>query len=547
MPSIAAVANMACLLLGLASLLPVASADDAIVTAMEGLPAYFTQFYMTLSLNAAGAPVPYAYNVAPLTEEAGLNQTNQNSGETFNVQGNVNLVDQANFNNLSLQDSIVYMSCDSNIDSSNISPSYMLNQLMTQQNNQPKAILLYSANATYCSVGGSNLAYTAIWTMTVREQVLAVKTLASDSTNTIRGTISGNNTSTDNPQMGQQGGSNSAVAMSILYSITGLITLLFLAIIATGAIRAHRHPERYGPRASIGGRPRQSRAKGLARAMLETLPIVKFGDPEAPKPDAENELQGILVDRKDPIPQVRVESANTDEQPRTSAEASSNAATQSMTTKDATAADAAADAATSEDNQKEESPIVDERLGCSICTEDFVVGEDVRVLPCDHKFHPACVDPWLVNVSGTCPLCRLDLRPEAKTGDPASSEAPPEDDPAAEGAPAHPVEPSSAEPAAVNATPVSAATAGADGGDVDATQRRRVSRLLDWNRLRHASVDERITALRQFRQSQQATSPESATAHDETRRVRLADRMRERFHIRTHRAHTPGNTRPTSS
>jgi hypothetical protein len=46
----------------------------------------------------------------------------------------------------------------------------------------------------------------------------------------------------------------------------------------------------------------------------------------------------------------------------------------------------------------------DEHLGCSICTEDFEKGQDLRVLPCDHKFHPECVDPWLLNVSGTCPL-----------------------------------------------------------------------------------------------------------------------------------------------
>merc|ERR1712059_232641 len=70
-----------------------------------------------------------------------------------------------------------------------------------------------------------------------------------------------------------------AVAMIILYSITGVITALFLIIIITGAIRAHRHPERYGPR-NVLGRPRQSRAKGLARAMLDTIPIVKFGEKE---------------------------------------------------------------------------------------------------------------------------------------------------------------------------------------------------------------------------------------------------------------------------
>ena len=48
------------------------------------------------------------------------------------------------------------------------------------------------------------------------------------------------------------------------------------------AIRAIRHPERYGPRAALnrngaGGRPPQSRAGGLTRAILDTFPVVKFG------------------------------------------------------------------------------------------------------------------------------------------------------------------------------------------------------------------------------------------------------------------------------
>jgi hypothetical protein len=59
---------------------------------------------------------------------------------------------------------------------------------------------------------------------------------------------------------------STAVAMIILYSITGIITALFLVIIITGAVRAHRHPERYGPR-DVLGRPRQSRARGLGRAI----------------------------------------------------------------------------------------------------------------------------------------------------------------------------------------------------------------------------------------------------------------------------------------
>ena len=31
-----------------------------------------------------------------------------------------------------------------------------------------------------------------------------------------------------------------------------------------------------------------------------------------------------------------------------------------------------------------------------------------RILPCGHRFHPACVDEWLKKQRGTCPTCRQD-------------------------------------------------------------------------------------------------------------------------------------------
>jgi hypothetical protein len=41
---------------------------------------------------------------------------------------------------------------------------------------------------------------------------------------------------------------------------------------------------------------------------------------------------------------------------------------------------------------------------CSICTEDFVEGRNVRILPCRHIYHRRCIDPWLLDFAGTCPL-----------------------------------------------------------------------------------------------------------------------------------------------
>jgi hypothetical protein len=45
-----------------------------------------------------------------------------------------------------------------------------------------------------------------------------------------------------------------------------------------------------------------------------------------------------------------------------------------------------------------------ESVSCPVCTDDFVKGEKVRILPCGHIYHQDCIDPWLSERSGTCPL-----------------------------------------------------------------------------------------------------------------------------------------------
>jgi hypothetical protein len=46
----------------------------------------------------------------------------------------------------------------------------------------------------------------------------------------------------------------------------------------------------------------------------------------------------------------------------------------------------------------------DESLICSICTEEVHKSQDVRVLPCEHTYHRSCIDPWVLNFGGNCPL-----------------------------------------------------------------------------------------------------------------------------------------------
>lgn len=42
---------------------------------------------------------------------------------------------------------------------------------------------------------------------------------------------------------------------------------------------------------------------------------------------------------------------------------------------------------------------------CALCLCDYETGDRVRELPCEHRFHDICVDPWLMGGRRTCPVC----------------------------------------------------------------------------------------------------------------------------------------------
>ncbi|GAM90538.1 hypothetical protein ANO11243_085820 [Dothideomycetidae sp. 11243] len=200
---------------------------------------------------------------------------------------------------------------------------------------------------------------------------------------------------------------NTQIAMIVLYTVTGLVSALFLLVIALGAIRAHRHPERYGPRAARRGRAPQTRAGGLARAMLDSLPIQKFGSPDTPKePDVELATAEGAPNTADSHHSPTL----TKDSPATTFESSPD---QSPELDRASIRSGIGPATVVTEQAR---PQATEAPSCSICTDDFEAGQDMRVLPCNHKFHPACVDPWLMNVSGTCPMCRIDLNPNPEPG-----------------------------------------------------------------------------------------------------------------------------------
>lgn len=232
------------------------------------------------------------------------------------------------------------------------------------------------------------------------------------------------------------------------------------------AVRAIRHPERYGPRSAgtegfggpSGAFGPQSRARGLTRAILDTFPVVKFGradeppdrsptpppakdiesvgtadipytprDKKAPLPDGEdvelelrewrsatNQLEGSDGRQGDgalavlpALPHSHGDESTEEEDPSKRASSSSHVPPAiPRPPKRGTAADAVAAAAGAS-----ERDIVPDAIGretCPICIVDFEEGDDLRVLPCEghHRFHQECVDQWLLELSSSCPLCR---------------------------------------------------------------------------------------------------------------------------------------------
>lgn len=56
----------------------------------------------------------------------------------------------------------------------------------------------------------------------------------------------------------------------------------------------------------------------------------------------------------------------------------------------------------------------DPNSSCAVCKEEFVLGSEVKKLPCNHIYHGDCIIPWLTQ-HNSCPVCRFQL-PTSSSG-----------------------------------------------------------------------------------------------------------------------------------
>lgn len=206
----------------------------------------------------------------------------------------------------------------------------------------------------------------------------------------------------------------------MLYAISGCVSAIFIIVIVSGAIRALRHPERYGPRRQGENGAPQSRARGLTRAIIDTFPLVKFAaSSNAPMVSQQTDTEK----NKNPYNSSAIDLENC-VNVSSSPEISSSMPPSSSSTSPIPnpsrpisaylpvtvgRADEPRRHSTASLNRQDD--VIPSQIGretCPICIVDFEEGDDIRVLPCDgkHCFHQQCVDPWLLKLSSACPICR---------------------------------------------------------------------------------------------------------------------------------------------
>ncbi|KAK3213235.1 hypothetical protein Dsin_017941 [Dipteronia sinensis] len=55
---------------------------------------------------------------------------------------------------------------------------------------------------------------------------------------------------------------------------------------------------------------------------------------------------------------------------------------------------------------------------CSVCQEDYVVGDEIGRLHCQHRYHVVCIQQWL-RLKNWCPICKAAADPSSPSSPPA--------------------------------------------------------------------------------------------------------------------------------
>ncbi|KAL1413301.1 hypothetical protein Q8F55_001057 [Vanrija albida] len=232
------------------------------------------------------------------------------------------------------------------------------------------------------------------------------------------------------------GGKNKG--MIAVYVIAGFLSAM-VCITVFSVIRRSLRPQTEQPEAGPGEPPQPLRRVGLTQAIIDTFPIIKFnkegsstrGQPQQGYPSPQQ--QGKKAVPYDPaesqvgvmLPELRNRNSTASSMHFGGSTRIGSLASPSASIRDSVLLEAEPDEFfEAREVQVPDTPPIVSDDQCPICLLEFETGDDLRVLPCEgqHRFHQACVDPWLLRVASSCPLCRKDFNPEIEEDAESSGE-----------------------------------------------------------------------------------------------------------------------------
>lgn len=198
-------------------------------------------------------------------------------------------------------------------------------------------------------------------------------------------------TSSPTPAASNASGSTKSKGLIAAYVVAGFMSAM-VCITVFSVVRRSLQPleptrGRYIPGGGMNQQTGPPRRVGLAKAIVDTFPIIKFNKPIHKDIGSQSDLGIALPDLSRPGPASSTLTRELESGPPSTLGLSPPISPRSS-------------ALIAEPDVRDDQ--------CPICLLEFETGDDLRVLPCQgqHKFHQVCVDPWLLKVSTSCPLCR---------------------------------------------------------------------------------------------------------------------------------------------
>lgn len=196
------------------------------------------------------------------------------------------------------------------------------------------------------------------------------------------------------PTSSESGQATSSGGYIIFYITLGVIFVVFVLAMLTGTFISRRNQGRDGIQQATQPPSRQIQTRGIARIVIESIPIFRFGE------------DNVMGAGQRDIELATTKQRNDDPQSTTTILATSSSISPKQITADC---DRGADILVTAEGSLSSAQLPplqtqSRSLECPICVDGFVQGEEIRMLPCTHRFHLGCIDPWLLNASGTCPV-----------------------------------------------------------------------------------------------------------------------------------------------